>query len=172
MTVMDLRRTDPMRLDQLVKRSAWAARRSADTGAAYAAAFGLSSTRGKRARLGDVSSPAAKNMLTIYNLARGNGTTARAQIAEEMNVLRRLEIENKTNDELRALHVELNNREHFAEARESLHTADLNVDACTAEQLEEAAEADNEEAELQWWRGEVRRAIAERMRTGTWGRSN
>jgi hypothetical protein len=167
-TAMELRASDPCRLDALVNSSSWAARRSAPTGKEYAAAFGLSSTRGKRARLGDVSSPAAKNLVTIYNLARSSATTARAQIAEEMSVMRRLEIEKLSNEELRALHSDLTNREHFAEARESLRTADLDIDKCTPEEADEAAEADIEEAELQWHRSDVRREIAARKRAGRW----
>jgi hypothetical protein len=164
-----LRQHDPLRLDAIVERSSWAARRSASTGAAYGAAFGLSDTRGKRARLGDVSSPAAKNLITIENLARGNGTTARAQIAEEMNLLRRIEVESKTNDELRELFADLNRREPHANARAVIRTMTVaQIDAATPEDLDAAAEADNEEAELQWWRGEVSREIAARKRAGRW----
>jgi hypothetical protein len=156
------------RLDSLIARAAAATQRSAPTRKRWASALRhdgkpLSRPTTHRHFTGCPHSPASKVLLTLEQLARGDGTTPWPLIAEGIATVLQSDIRTAPTEQLRARLRELTDLEHARQADEDRTTVHAAASE-TPETLEAAANADVIEAELQLERAAIRRELAERMR--------
>lgn len=155
----------PRKLDSLLVYAVDAAKRCAPgPQKRWAFAMGVSKSRASRHLSGDVHSPNASVLFTMWKLATGNGTNSWPLIGESIAVTIQAELEDMSTPELEALLRKLDDMEHNLEADENRHTLNAAVNP-SAEQLEAAALANVKEGELSFRRAAVQRILAGRKRS-------
>jgi len=164
--VAHLRASDPHFADECVSRAASSAKRANGNRkqARYARAVGVSPSRASRHLSGtDSHAPGAEY---LAQLALG-GLNSWAVLVEGQVVVHQALIRTASTEKLEARLAELDDAEHDAQAREDQMTLRA-VRNPSAQQLDEAAEADVVEATIAVERAAIRRELAERKRRRTY----
>lgn len=163
----DFRANQPFVFDALMEAGARVAKRAAPSDPAYARGRGISRSRGAHQRAGRGPNPSTYVLAEFRAMAASTELSALPLLTESWRVVMSIEIEQLSNDEIRERTIDRTRREHHAEARETARTTELG-ERPSADQLDEAADADEEEALLQLERGALRREQARRIRRGEW----
>src|SRR5687768_6553225 len=104
MTIREMRRRAPYRLDYFIAYSGAAYRRAAPSGKTLARAYGLDRSRGIRYRAGDVNAPFTHALVA---LAEAEQTCAWPLLIEGMVTVTQTEIRTASDDDLTARRLEL-----------------------------------------------------------------
>lgn len=120
MSASPARIEDPRRRDGLVRWSGRATQRAAPgPHKQLARALGLKGhSRVSRYKAGDPHSPAAKGIAYVDALARGDRTSAWAQISSEVVVIKRAQYDGVATEVLEARYMELVHEEHALQAEQ------------------------------------------------------
>lgn len=127
MSITELRKRAPYRLDQVITYSGNGYRRSARLGKHVACAHGIDESRGRRYRRGDENAPLTHALAYLATCPR---TSAWPAIVEGIALVTQIEIERASTEELAARRAELEEIEHQLEAHENRATWARDDDAC------------------------------------------